>query len=81
VAASQVIPANFHGSGAFRNSMKCAITNQTLIAAITMTATVPTAGATMPVENHQVDAAVASISANQMPVTGLSTKLNVGSPQ
>lgn len=68
-ATTQIAPASRHAKGAIRSSMKCVITKPTLIAAITMTAMVETIGANIGCENHQVDAAVLTISNNQTAMT------------
>lgn len=72
---TQIVPASRQGRGARRSPMKYAITRLTLIAAITMTASVETVGATAGRESPQVEAAVLSISNNQTARTDLTVAL------
>ena len=78
VTTTQAAPASRQGSGAWRNSMNQAITRPTLIAAISMTATAETSGATAWRDNPQVDAAVLSISSSQTSSTDPTAVLKAG---
>src|ERR1700757_1067361 len=79
-ASNQPSQTNRSASGARRTSMKYLITNRTLMAAMSMMATVATSGVTEFFESNQVDAQVASINAAHTIVTGLRSSSIVTPP-
>src|SRR2546423_7559278 len=68
--STQASNTSRHGSGAWRNSMKCSSTRRTLKPAIRKIDTAATTGENASLESHQVVTKVASIRTSQTRLTG-----------